>query len=50
MGIPEEVAQSSIRISFGTNISKSDVDYVVSEIVKVVNKLREISPIKMRRN
>ena len=49
MGIPEEIAQGSIRISFGTNISKSDVDYVVDEIEKVVTKLRAISPIQAGR-
>lgn len=46
MGIKDEIAQGSIRISFGTNISKSDVDYVVDEIQKVVAKLRAISPIQ----
>jgi len=49
MNIPDEIAQSSIRISFGTNISKSDVDYVVNEIEKVVSKLRAISPIQAGR-
>jgi len=49
MGIPDEIAQGSIRISFGTNISKSDVDFVVDEIQKVVAKLRAISPIQAGR-
>ncbi|MBP3431339.1 MAG: cysteine desulfurase [Clostridia bacterium] len=49
MGIPDEIAQGSIRISFGTNISKMDVDYVVDEIQKVVAKLRAISPIQAGR-
>lgn len=49
MGIPADIAQSSIRISFGTNISKSDVDYVIDEIEKVVSKLRAISPIQAGR-
>jgi len=49
MGIADEIAQSSIRISFGTNISKSDVDYVVEQIEKVVSKLRSISPIQAGR-
>ena len=50
MNVPDEIAQSSIRISFGINISKSDVDFVVSEIQKAVSKLRAISPIKTRRS
>lgn len=49
MGVPDEIAQGSIRISFGTNISKSDVDYVTDEIQKVVAKLRAISPIQAGR-
>ncbi len=49
MGIADDVAQSSIRFSFGTNISKSDVDYVVDELDKIVTKLRAISPIQAGR-
>lgn len=49
MGVEDEIAQGSIRISFGTNISKSDVDYVVDEISNVVAKLRAISPIQAGR-
>ena len=46
MKIPDDIAQGSIRFSFGTNISKADVDYVVEELAKAVNKLRAISPIQ----
>ncbi len=46
MGIDDGIAQSSIRISFDTNISKSDVDYVVDKIQEIVAKLRAISPIQ----
>lgn len=49
MNIPDEIAQGSVRFSFGTNISKSDIDYVVDEIQKVVAKLRSISPIQAGR-
>lgn len=49
MGIPDDIAQSSIRISFGTNISKADVDYVVDKLQEVVEKLRAISPIQAGR-
>lgn len=49
MGIRDDIAQGSIRISFGTNISKSDVDYVVDKIAEVVSKLRAISPIQAGR-
>ena len=49
MGIEDSVAQSSIRISLDTNISKSDVDYVVDKIQEIVAKLRAISPIQAGR-
>lgn len=42
---PEEV-KSSIRFSFGKNISKEDVDYVVEKLTGIVKKLREISPLR----
>lgn len=49
MKVPADIAQGSIRFSFGTNISKADVDYVVSELAKAVAKLRAISPIQAGR-
>jgi len=45
MGIEDEVAQGSIRFSFGKNTSKSDIDYVVDKLEVAVAKLRAISPI-----
>ena len=49
MHLPKDIAQGSIRFSFGTNISKADVDYVVEELAKAVAKLRAISPIQAGR-
>ena len=49
MGVSDEIAQSSVRFSFDTNISKSDIDYAVDEIAKVVEKLRAISPVQAGR-
>jgi len=49
MGVSDEIAQSSVRFSFDTNISKSDIDYAVEEIAKVVEKLRAISPVQAGR-
>lgn len=45
MGIEDEIAQGSIRFSFGKNISRDDVDYVVDVLARAVEKLRAISPI-----
>lgn len=49
MGVPDEIAQGSVRFSFGTNISKSDVDFVTDEIKKAVAQLRAISPVQAGR-
>lgn len=43
MGIPAEIANGAIRFSFGKNITKTDIDYVVEKLEKTVEKLRSIS-------
>lgn len=45
MGIPRDMAQGSIRFSFGRSNSMDDVDYVVDILEKEVNRLRSISPL-----
>lgn len=45
MGLSNELAQGSIRFSFGKSITKADVDYVVEKLKMVVEKLRAISPL-----
>lgn len=45
MGIEDEIAQGSIRFSFGKNNSKADIDYVVDKLAAAVEKLRSISPL-----
>ncbi len=46
MGVDVLVAQGAVRFSFPISITKSDLDYVVDQLAEVVEKLREISPIK----
>lgn len=46
LGLSNELAQGSIRFSFGKAITKKEVDYVVEKLVESVEKLRSISPIK----
>jgi cysteine desulfurase len=36
MGLSEKVAQSSLRFSFGATNSKSDVDYALSVLPRVI--------------
>ncbi len=45
MGLSDDLAQSAVRFSFGKNLSKSDIDYVVEMLVKDVARLRSISAI-----
>jgi len=43
--LPYEKIHSSIRFTTGDDTSREDIDYAVEEIVKIVEKLRAISPI-----
>lgn len=49
MGLSIEEAQSTLRFSFGTNNTKEEIDYVVKELKRAVEKLRSISPIKAKK-
>lgn len=46
IGLTPEVAQGTVRFSFGTNNSKEEIDFVVEELKKNVAKLRSMSPIR----
>jgi cysteine desulfurase len=45
LGVEEELAHTSLRISFGRFTTEDEVDYAVQEIVEHVSKLREMSPL-----
>jgi cysteine desulfurase len=45
MGVPGDLAQSSLRFSFGRNNTMEDVDYVVEILPEIIAKLRAMSPI-----
>ena len=45
LGLPHEVAHGSLRISLSDEITQEDVDYMLTEIPKVVSYLRSISPV-----
>lgn len=49
MGIEDEIAQGTIRFSFGKGTSKEDIDYTVEKLKKVVDRLRSMSPLTKRR-
>ena len=45
IGLENELAQSSIRFSFGKSITKDEVDYIITKLAECVEKLRGISPL-----
>jgi cysteine desulfurase len=46
MGLKQEEAHGSIRISLGRWTKESEVNYLLKVLPEVVKKLREISPYK----
>ena len=47
MGRPYEHAHGSLRFTYGRKTTKEDLDYVLEVLPKVVDKLRQISPVRM---
>lgn len=45
MGVPRELAQGSLRFSFGRENDEQDVTYVLDALVEIVERLRELSPV-----
>lgn len=44
-----ELAHGSLRFSFGKNNTKEEIDYCVQNLVKIVNDLRELSPLFLKK-
>ena len=44
IGVPRDIAGSSIRMTIGEDMTKEDADYVVDELKAVVERLRSMSP------
>ena len=45
IGLPHEIAHGSLRISIGKYNTKEEIDYLVKNLVEIVNRLREMSPL-----
>jgi len=43
--LPKEISESSLRISIGKFNTKEEIDYLVENLVKIVERLREMSPL-----
>jgi cysteine desulfurase len=45
MGMPQQRARASIRISLGKQTTREDIEFAISVIPETVGRLREISPL-----
>lgn len=45
IGLPHEIAHGSLRISIGKYNTKEEIDYLITNLVEIVNRLREMSPL-----
>lgn len=48
MGLKPETLSGTIRFSISKSNNKEDIDYTVSKLVKIVERLREISPLQLK--
>jgi len=46
LGLPHQLVNGAVRFSFGTDIEKEDVDYVITKLKEIVDNLRKMSPLK----
>jgi cysteine desulfurase len=44
LGVPDDLAHSSVRFGLGRFNTRAEVDYVVDEVVRAVNHLRAMNP------
>ncbi len=45
IGLPHEIAHGSLRVSIGKYNTKEQIDYVVENLIEIVGRLREMSPL-----
>ncbi len=46
IGLTDEEAHGSLRITLGKDNKEEDIDYVIDELKKIINSLRKINPLK----
>ena len=45
MGLPHEIAHGSLRLTLSDETTKEDIDFVIQEIKRIVDRLRSMSPL-----
>ena len=45
IGLPHEIAHGSLRITIGKYNTKEEIDYLIENLVEIVNRLRDMSPL-----
>ena len=45
IGLPHEIAHGSLRISIGKYNTKEEIEFLVQNLVEIVNRLRNMSPL-----
>lgn len=45
IGLPHEIAHGSLRITIGKYNTKKEIDYLVENLIEIVNRLRDMSPL-----
>ncbi|MCR5702540.1 MAG: cysteine desulfurase NifS [Lachnospiraceae bacterium] len=45
IGLPHEIAHGSLRLTLSEETTLEDIDFVVDELVKIVERLRKMSPL-----
>ncbi len=45
IGLPDEIAQGSVRFTMGEDNTEDDVDYCIEHLIKTTGRLREMSPL-----
>ncbi len=45
IGLPHEIAHGSLRLTLSEEITKEDADFVVEQLVTIISRLRDMSPL-----
>ncbi|MCR4956471.1 MAG: cysteine desulfurase NifS [Lachnospiraceae bacterium] len=45
IGLPHEIAHGSLRLTLSAETTKEDIDYTVDELIKIIERLRSMSPL-----